>query len=98
MTSSIRSAFARTMRRQQYRTSPRSSRTFAGSSPAPVRLTNGSHADATTVPHVKHRTGMIIGSPVRFLPLLPRPAAEGFFRELEPRVRSDERPVVFFVE
>src|SRR5712691_285002 len=79
-TSSISSAFVRSMRRQQYRFKPRSSRIARGLSPARARVTNGSHKDPTTFPHVKHLTGMIIGSPVRFLPLLPCPAPKGVLR------------------
>src|SRR3990170_8934246 len=94
MTSSISSAFERIMRRQQYRTRPRLSRTFAESSPFRVRSRYTGHALATTLPHVKQRIGMIIGSPVRLLPLLPRPAAEGVLRELPPGVRDDQRAVV----
>src|SRR3989454_1163692 len=49
----------------------------------------------TTLPHVKHRTGMIMGSPVRLLPLLPRPATQRFLRQLAPGVRDDQRAIVF---
>src|ERR1700704_6129942 len=83
------------MRRQQYRFSPRASRTARGSSPWRVRSRNAGNALPTTLPQVKHRTGMIMGSPVGLLPLLSCAAAEGLLRQLAPRVGHDQRPVVF---
>src|SRR5437773_11520588 len=96
--SSMSSAFDRSIRRQQYRFTPSSSRTVRGLSPARVRVTNGSQREPTTLPHVKHLTGMIIGSPVRLLPLLPGPAAEGVLRELPPGVGDDQGAVVVPVQ
>src|SRR2546425_3352193 len=81
-TSSMSSAWERIIRRQQYRFSPSSSRTLRGSSPPRVRSMNAGKALPTTLPHVKHRTGMIMGSPVRLLPLLARAAPERLLREL----------------
>src|SRR5882762_5140146 len=92
------SAFDRSIRRQQYRFTPSSSRTVRGLSPARVRVTNGSQREPTTLPHVKHLTGMIIRSPVRLLPLLPGPAAEGVLRQLSPGVRDDQGAVVIPVQ
>src|SRR5256712_11531539 len=76
------SAWERTIRRQQYRFRPSSSRTLRGSSPPRVRSMNAGKALPTTLPHVKHRTGMIMGSPVRLLPLLARAAPERLLGEL----------------
>src|SRR2546427_7092785 len=76
------SAWERIIRRQQYRFRPSSSRTLRGSSPARVRSMNAGNALPTTLPHVKHRTGMIMGSPVRLLPLLARAAPERLLGEL----------------
>src|SRR6266571_4735407 len=89
------SAWERIIRRQQYRFSPSSSRTFRGSSPPRVRSMNAGNELPTTLPHVKHRTGMIIASPVRLLPLLPRPATQRFLRQLAPGVRDDQGAIVF---
>src|SRR3989449_9046521 len=89
------SAWERIIRRQQYRFRPSSSRTFLGSSPPRVRSMNAGNELPTTLPHVKHRTGMIMGSPVRLLPLLPRPATQRFLRQLAPGVRDDQRAIVF---
>src|SRR5207249_4397853 len=89
------SAWERIIRRQQYRFSPSSSRTFRGSSPPRVRSMNAGNELPTTLPHVKHRTGMIMGSPVRLLPLLPRPATQRLLRQLAPGVRDDQRAIVF---
>src|SRR5207247_5442615 len=69
-------------------------RTFTGSSPPWVRSPNGWKALPTTLPHVKHRTGMIIGSPVRLLPLLARATAQRVLRQLSAGVRHDQRAVV----
>src|SRR5260370_30287874 len=57
------------IRLQQYRRIPSSSRTFWGLSPALTRWLKVSHLSAICFPHVKHLTGIIIGSlsPVRFL-------------------------------
>src|SRR2546422_3396138 len=89
------SAWERIIRRQQYRFRPSSSRTFRGSSPPRVRSMNAGNELPTTLPHVKHRTGIIMGSPVRLLPLLPRPATQRFLRQLAPGVRDDQRAIVF---
>src|SRR2546428_7281909 len=89
------SAWERIIRRQQYRFSPSSSRTFRGASPPRVRSMKAGNELPTTLPHVKHRTGMIMGSPVRLLPLLPRPATQRFLRQLVPVVRDDLRSIVF---
>src|SRR2546422_2411589 len=57
------------IRLQQYRRIPSSSRTFWGLSPALTRWLKVSHLSAICFPHVKHLTGIIIASlsPVRFL-------------------------------
>src|SRR3989449_6014161 len=89
------SAWERIIRRQQYRFNPSSSRTFRGSSPPRVRSMNAGNELPTTLPHVKHRTGMIIGSPVRLLPLLPCPTTQRFLRQLAPGVRDDQGAIVF---
>src|SRR5881409_39592 len=89
------SAWERIIRRQQYRFRPSSSRTFLGSSPPRVRSMNAGNELPTTLPHVKHRTGIIMGSPVRLLPLLPRPATQRLLRQLAPGVRDDQRAIVF---
>src|SRR2546428_11921260 len=91
------SAWERIIRRQQYRFRPSSSRTLRGSSPARVRSMNAGKALPTTLPHVKHRTGMIMGSPVRLLPLLARAAPERFLGELAAGGRGD-RPSIGFPE
>src|SRR2546422_2662302 len=56
---------------------------------------NAGKALPTTLPHVKHRTGMIMGSPVRLLPLLARAAPERLLRELAAGVGDDQRSIVF---
>src|SRR5213594_2866372 len=89
------SAWERIIRRQQYRFRPRSSRTLRGSSPPRVLSMNAGKALPTTLPHVKHRTGMIMGSPVRLLPLLPRPTTQRLLRQLAPGIRDDQRAIVF---
>src|SRR2546428_6802946 len=89
------SAWERIIRRQQYRFSPSSSRTFRGSAPPRVRSMNGGNELPTTLPHVKHGTGMVIGSPVRLLPLLPRPTTQRLLRQLAPGIRDDQRAIVF---
>src|SRR2546428_6353885 len=89
------SAWERIIRRQQYRFRPSSSRTLRGSSPARVRSMNAGNALPTTLPHVKHRTGMIMGSPVRLLPLLARAAPERLLGELAAGGRGGPRSVVF---
>src|SRR2546428_7617821 len=89
------SAWERIIRRQQYRFRPSSSRTLRGSSPARVRSMNAGNALPTTLPHVKHRTGMIMGSPVRLLPLLARAAPERLLGELAAGVGGGQRLVVF---
>src|SRR2546428_2740782 len=89
------SAWERIIRRQQYRFRPSSSRTLRGSSPPRVRSMNAGKALPTTLPHVKHRTGMIMGSPVRLLPLLARAAPERLLRELAAGVGGGPFPVVF---
>src|SRR2546428_2346540 len=89
------SAWERIIRRQQYRFRPSSSRTLRGSSPPRVLSMNAGKALPTTLPHVKHRTGMIMGSPVRLLPLLARAAPERLLRELAAGVGGGERSVVF---
>src|SRR5207249_12072746 len=89
------SAWDRIIRRQQYRFSPRASRTWAGFSPWRVFSTKAGKALPTTLPHVKQRTGMIMRSPVRFLALLTSPALEGLLRQLPAGVRDDYSPVVF---
>src|SRR6267143_1481291 len=94
-TSSMSSACERIIRRQQYRFSPRVSSTCRGSSPWRVRSTNAGNALPTTLPHVKHRTGMIMDSPIGLLPLLACAAAQRLLRELAPGVRDDQRAVVF---
>lgn len=48
------------MRRQQYRVTPRLSRTFFASSPAFTLLVKSSHLSPINLPHVKQRTGIII--------------------------------------
>src|SRR5216684_7374437 len=57
------------IRLQQYRLIPSSSRTFWGLSPALTRWLKVSHLSAICFPHVKHLTGIIIAQPlpVRFL-------------------------------
>src|SRR3989454_10605090 len=85
------SAWERIIRRQQYRFRPSSSRTLRGSSPPRVLSTNAGKALPTTLPHVKHRTGMIMGSPVRLLPLLARAAPERLLGELAAGVGGGER-------
>src|SRR2546426_1038709 len=97
-TSSMSSAWERIIRRQQYRFRPSSSRTFLGSSPWRVRSTNVGNALPTTLPQVKHRTGMIMPSPIRFLSFLPRASAERFLRQLPTRVRDDQCPIVLAEE
>src|SRR2546428_3839221 len=87
------SAWERIIRRQQYRFRPSSSRTLRGSSPARVRSMNAGNALPTTLPHVKHRTGMIMGSPVRLLPLLARAAPERLLGELAAGVGGDQRSI-----
>src|SRR2546427_10567216 len=87
------SAWERIIRRQQYRFRPSSSRTLRGSSPARVRSMNAGNALPTTLPHVKHRTGMIMGSPVRLLPLLARAAPERLLGELAAGVGGRPRAV-----
>src|SRR5438309_1315727 len=94
-TSSMSSAWERTIRRQQYRFKPSSSRTLRGASPPRVRSMNAGKALPTTLPHVKHRTGMIMGSPVRLLPLLARAASERLLGELAAGVGDDQRSIVF---
>src|SRR5437660_3572298 len=94
-TSSINSAWERIIRRQQYRFRPRASSTCRGSSPWRVRSTKAGNALPTTLPHVKHRTGMIMDSPVRLLPLLARATAQWFLRELAAGIWDDQRAVVF---
>src|SRR5881398_2811815 len=94
-TSSINSAWDRIIRRQQYRFRPRASSTCRGSSPWRVRSTKAGNALPTTLPHVKHRTGMIMGSPVRLLPLLARAAPERLLGELAAGVGDDQRSIVF---
>src|SRR2546426_2107552 len=89
------SAWERIIRRQQYRFRPSSSRTLRGSSPPRVLSMNAGKALPTTLPHVKHRTGMIMGSPVRLLPLLARAAPERLLRELAAGVGGDQSSVVF---
>src|SRR3989441_10700311 len=89
------SAWERIIRRQQYRFRPSSSRTLRGSSPARVRSMNAGNALPTTLPHVKHRTGMIMGSPVRLLPLLARAAPERLLGELAAGGGGDQRSVGF---
>src|SRR5881409_3020096 len=89
------SAWERIIRRQQYRFRPSSSRTLRGSSPPRVLSMNAGKALPTTLPHVKHRTGMIMGSPVRLLPLLARAATQRFLRQLAPGVRDDQGAIVF---
>src|SRR2546427_10644906 len=89
------SAWERIIRRQQYRFRPSSSRTLRGSSPARVRSMNAGNALPTTLPHVKHRTGMIMGSPVRLLPLLARAAPERLLGELAAGVGGDQPSLVF---
>src|SRR2546428_12280935 len=89
------SAWERIIRRQQYRFRPSSSRTLRGSSPPRVLSMNAGKALPTTLPHVKHRTGMIMGSPVRLLPLLARAAPERFLGELAAGVGGDQRSIVF---
>src|SRR5438552_2253759 len=88
------SAWDRIIRRQQYRFSPRASRTWAGFSPWRVFSTKAGKALPTTLPHVKQRTGMIMRSPVRLLALLACPAPEGLLWQLPAGVRDDQRPVV----
>src|SRR3972149_1988004 len=73
---------------------PWSSTASIAGSPARVLSRDDVYALATTFPHVKHRTGVILAPPVRLLPLLPRSAAQGVLRELSPRVRHDEGAVV----
>src|SRR5439155_24809872 len=97
-TSSMSSACDRIIRRQQYRCRPSSSRTFLGSSPWRVRSTKVGNALPTTLPQVKHRTGMIMPSPVRLLAFLSSAPAERFLRQLPTRVRDDQRPVVLAEE
>src|SRR3989442_6234482 len=94
-TSSMSSAWERIIRRQQYRFSPSSSRTLRGSSPPRVRSMNAAKALPTTLPHVRHRTGTIMGAPVRLLPFLPRPTTQWLLRQLAPGVRDDQRAIVF---
>src|SRR2546423_3538812 len=94
-TSSINSAWDRIIRRQQYRFNPRASRTCLASSPWRVRSTNAGNALPTTLPHVKHRTGMIMDSPVRLLPLLARATAQRLLRELAAGNRGDHGEGVF---
>src|SRR6266571_6377522 len=89
------SAWERIILRQQYRFRPSSSKTLRGSSPPRVLSMNAGKALPTTLPHVKHRTGMIMGSPVRLLPLLARAAPERLLRELAAGVGDDQRPIVF---
>src|SRR6266571_3207274 len=89
------SAWERIILRQQYRFRPSSSRTLRGSSPPRVLSMNAGKALPTTLPHVKHRTGMIMGSPVRLLPLLARAAPERLLRELSAGVGDDQCPIVF---
>src|SRR2546428_5682783 len=89
------SAWERIIRRQQYRFRPSSSRTLRGSSPARVRSMNAGNALPTTLPHVKHRTGMIMGSPVRLLPLLARAAPERLLGELAAGVGGGPRSLRF---
>ena len=50
----------RSMRRQQYRVTPKLSKTLPASSPASTLPANSSHLSPTSLPHVKQRTGMII--------------------------------------
>src|SRR5690348_6543008 len=89
------SAWERIIRRQQYRFRPSSSRTLRGASPPRVRSMNAGKALPTTLPHVKHRTGMIMGSPVRLLSLLPRAPPERLLRQLPARIGDDQRSIVF---
>src|SRR2546426_11112021 len=92
------SAWERIIRRQQYRFSPSSSRTFRVASPPRVGSINAGNELPTTLPHVKHRTGMIMGSPVRLLPLLPLPTPLRLVRHLAPRVRDDQCADVLAVD
>src|SRR2546427_12122834 len=92
------SAWERIIRRQQYRFRPSSSRTFLGSSPWRVRSTKLGKALPTTLPQVKHRTGMIMPSPIRLLSFLPRAPAERFLRQLPSRGGDDQRPIVLAEE
>src|SRR2546423_3590124 len=94
-TSSINSPWDRIIRRQQYRFKPRASRTCRASSPWRVRSTRAGNALPTTLPHVKHRTGMIMDSPVRLLPLLACATAQRLLREFPAGIRNDQRAVVF---
>src|SRR3989442_9419636 len=89
------SAWERIIRRQQYRFRPSSSRTLRGSSPPRVLSMNAGKALPTTLPHVKHRTGMIMGSPVRLLPLLARAAPERLLGELAAGGGGEQLLVLF---
>ena len=59
-TSSIKSTWETNMRLQQYRSTPKSVNTSAGSSPALVRSSYLSQRWAITFPQLKHRTGISI--------------------------------------
>jgi len=75
----MRSAFERSIRRQQYRWRPSSSRTLSGCWPPFTREINGSHREPTTLPQVKHRTGMIIVHRYDFCRFFRAPRPSGFF-------------------
>jgi|MudIll2142460700_1097286.scaffolds.fasta_scaffold28857_3 hypothetical protein len=53
------STFDRSIRLQQYRLMPRLSRTSLAFSPVRILRANSSHRSPTSLPHVKHLTGMI---------------------------------------
>ena len=59
-TSSIKSTCETNIRLQQYRSTPKSVNTSAGSSPALVRSSYLSQRWAITFPQLKHRTGISI--------------------------------------
>ena len=67
---------------------------LAGFSPAARRSLNASYAEPTTLPHVKQRTGMIMGAPVRLLALLAGTAAEGLLALLGADVVDEQGAVV----
>lgn len=56
----MRSTWDNSIRRQQYRVTPRPSRTFPASSPAFTLVAKSSHLSPINLPQVKQRTGMMI--------------------------------------
>src|SRR6056297_487712 len=98
---STRSLCETSIRRQQWRSTPRSSRTFSGSSGSSasrVRALNSSQCSPTTLPHVKQRTGTImVRSPVGLLVAGPCTGAAPLLGLGATDVVDQQRPVELHV-